>query len=203
MLDHLQSLSEVEFLPDVDRTGLTGFAPVEKLDANTLFDAKVGTADVLQRLGVVDDEEITAPIAQKEATAAFAALVGTNEDAKLSAVGALTLPDSVKTAVSMLTQYQWDFVKQAGELRSMAVSKLVAETENPDPKVRLRALQMIGNITEVALFTERHEVKKTDMTADEIEKAIRAKLAKFAAISDSTVSDAIVVPQPQTTRKDV
>ncbi len=62
---------------------------------------------------------------------------------------------------------------------------------------------MIGNITEVALFTERHEVKKTDMTSDEIEKAIRAKLAKFAAISDASVSDAIVVSQPQTTRKDV
>ena len=110
-------------------------------------------------------------------------------------MGALTLPESVRGAVSMLTQYQWDFVKQAQELRSMAVSKIVAETENPDARVRLKALQMLGNVTEVALFTERHEIKKTDMTGDEIEKAIRAKLAKFAAAGDTTVSDAIIIPQ--------
>jgi hypothetical protein len=144
---------------------------------------------------VVDDEEIASPIAQQQATAAFTALVGTDERSRLDAVGALTLPESVRGAVSMLTQYQWDFVKQAQELRSMAVSKIVAETENPDARVRLKALQMLGNVTEVALFTERHEIKKTDMTGDEIEKAIRAKLAKFAAAGDTTVSDAVILPQ--------
>lgn len=203
MLDHLQSLSEVEFLPDIDQNGSKGFAPVEKLDSNALFDAKKATADLFTSLGVVDDEEVTAPIAQKEASAAFAALVGNDEEARLEAVGALSLPESVRSAVSMLTKYQWDFVQQAQQLRSMAVSKIVAETENPDPKVRLRALQMLGNVTEVALFTERHEIKKTDMTADEVEKAIRAKLAKFAAVSDTSVSDAVVVQSPKTTRKDV
>jgi len=102
----------------------------------------------------------------------------------------------------MLTKFQWDFVQQAQEIRSMAVSKIVAETENPDARIRLKALQMLGNVTEVALFTERHEVKKVDMTTDEVEKAIRAKLAKFAALGDTTVSDAVVVPAKRTTRND-
>lgn len=202
MLDHLTQLSEVEFLPDIDRSGPTGFVPLEKADANALFDAKVQTADLLSSLGVVDDDEITAPLAQKEATAAFTALVGTDEEARLEAVGALSLPESVRGAVSMLTKYQWDFVQQAQELRSMAVSKIVQETEHPDARIRLKALQMLGNVTEVALFTERHEIKKTDMTSDEIEKAIRAKLAKFAAAADSSVSDAVVLPSTRTTRND-
>ena len=202
MLDHLTQLSEVEFLPDIDRSGPTGFVPLEKADANALFDAKVQTADLLSSLGVVDDDEITAPLAQKEATAAFTALVGTDEEARLEAVGALSLPESVRGAVSMLTKDQWDFVQQAQELRSMAVSKIVQETEHPDARIRLKALQMLGNVTEVALFTERHEIKKTDMTSDEIEKAIRAKLAKFAAAADSSVSDAVVLPSTRTTRND-
>lgn len=197
MLDHLMALSEVEFLPDVDRTGSKAFTPVENASANAQFDAKKATSDLLTSLGVVDDEDVASPIAQKQATAAFTALVGTDEQSRLEAVGALTLPESVRGAVSMLTQYQWDFVKQAQELRSMAVSKIVAETEHPDAKVRLKALQMLGNVTEVALFTERHEIKKTDMTGDEIEKAIRAKLAKFAAAADTTVSDAVIIPPPQ------
>lgn len=202
MLDHLQSLSEVEFLPDVERDGAEEFVPLKKADANAQFDAKVRTADLLSSLGVVDDDEIAAPTAQKEATAAFTALVGTDEEARLEAVGALSLPESVRGAVTMLTQYQWDFVQQAQQLRSMAVSKIVAETDHPDARIRLKALQMLGNVTEVALFTERHEIKKTDMTTDEIEKAIRAKLAKFAAVADASVDDAIVLPSTRTTRND-
>lgn len=202
MLDHLMGLSEVEFLPDVDLTGSKAFVPAEKMPSAALFDAKVRTTDVLASLGAVDDDDLVTPVAQKQAIDAFAALVGTDEQTRLEAVGALTLPESVRGAVSMLTKYQWDFVQQAQELRSMAVSKIVAETEHPDARIRLKALQMLGNVTEVALFTERHEVKKVDMTTDEVEKAIRAKLAKFAAIGDASVSDAVVVSPKRTTRND-
>lgn len=202
MLDHLLELSEVEFLPDIDRTGSKPFIPAEKLSSSALFDAKAGTADLMTRLGVVDDEDLAAPIAQAQAVDAFSALIGDDEETRLAAVGALTLPESVRGAVSMLTQYQWDFVQQAQQLRSMAVSKIVSETHHPDARIRLKALQMLGNVTEVALFTERHEIKKTDMTADEVEKAIRAKLAKFAAVSDQSVADAVVIPTMRATRND-
>lgn len=195
-------LSEVHYLPDVDQTGLKAFSPAEKMPSAALFDARVRTVDVLTSLGVVDDDDVGTPVAQKQAVDAFTALVGTDEDARLEAVGALTLPESVRGAVSMLTKFQWDFVQQAQEIRSMAVSKIVAETDHPDARIRLKALQMLGNVTEVALFTERHEVKKVDMTTDEVEKAIRAKLAKFAALGDTTVSDAVVVPAKRTTRND-
>lgn len=192
MLDHLRELSEVEFLPEIDAAGAKPFTPARKLKANAMFDAKVATSDLLSELGVVDDEEVLAPIVEKQSSEAFVALVGDDEKAKLAAVGALTLPESVRGAVSMLTQYQWDFVQQAKELRSYVVSKIVAETEHPDAKVRLKALQMLGNVTEVALFTERHEVKTVDKTDDEVEKLIREKLAKFATkVLD--VSDAKVV----------
>lgn len=202
MLDHLMGLSEVEYLPDVDLTGSKAFVPAQKMPSAALFDAKVRTVDVLTSLGVVDDDDVGTPVAQKQAVDAFAALVGTDEQSRLEAVGALTLPESVRGAVTMLTKFQWDFVQQAQEIRSMAVSKIVAETDHPDARIRLKALQMLGNVTEVALFTERHEVKKVDMTTDEVEKAIRAKLAKFAALGDTTVSDAVVVPAKRTTRND-
>jgi hypothetical protein len=199
MLDHLADLSEVDFLPDVDTASARGFTPVEKLSANQQFDAKAGTADLYSRLGVVDDDELPNALAQHQAENVFGAMISMDEAKRLDAVGALSLPEAVKSSVAMLTQYQWNFVAQAQELRSMTVSKIVKETDHADAKIRLQALKLLGSVTEVALFTERVEIKKVDMTPDAIETAIREKLAKFAtmvALPAQEVEDATVL-EPQ------
>jgi len=180
MLEHLL------YTPDVSANPEPDFTPVERLNSGALFDAKLGTADVFERLGAIDDDEIEATIAQEQAAGAFTALIGLDEEARLKAVGAINLPSAVKQSVAMLTQYQWNFVAQAAELRSMAVSKIVAETDSPNASIRLRALQMLGNVTEVALFTERVEVKKTVQDSSEIEALIREKLMKFAKIATTS-----------------
>jgi len=43
---------------------------------------------------------------------------------------------------------------------------------------------MLGRITEVALFTERVEIKKADMSDTEIDKKIKEKLNKFMGVVD-------------------
>jgi hypothetical protein len=178
MLEHLIYHPEVE--PEAPESA---FTPVEKVKSGPLFDAKVATVDVFDRLGVVDDETLTKNLENEQSGAAFVALIGNDEEKRLEAVGALTLPSSVRASVAMLSHFQWNFVAQAAELRSMAVSKIVAETDNPSANIRLRALQMLGNVTEVALFTERVEIKKTAQDPMEIEAMIREKLAKFAALA--------------------
>lgn len=50
---------------------------------------------------------------------------------------------------------------------------------------------MLGKVTEVALFTERVEVKKTDMSDEELEKRIREKLGKYMGKADVVDVDAI------------
>ena len=54
---------------------------------------------------------------------------------------------------------------------------------------RLKALGLLGKITEVGLFTEKIEVKKTDLTEAEIDKKLKEKLAKFMDVSDAEVID--------------
>jgi hypothetical protein len=43
---------------------------------------------------------------------------------------------------------------------------------------------MLGKVTEVALFTERVEIKKTDMSDNELEQRIKEKLNKFMHVID-------------------
>lgn len=200
MLEHLKTLSEIDFLPDVDSTSGRPFTPVASLDAAQQFDAKVNTSRLFEDLGVVDDGELDTEKSKTEAANAFVALIGQDETKRLEAVGALSLPESVKSSVTMLAQYQWNFVEQASELRSMAVSKIVKETDHPDAKIRLRALEMLGKVTEVALFTDRVEIKKTDVDPAEIEEMIREKLRKFAtAITPPEIEDAVLLETQQET----
>jgi hypothetical protein len=84
----------------------------------------------------------------------------------------------------MLSAYDWEFVEQAKNLRGMAVAKILEETNHPDARIRLKALDMLGRITEVALFTERIEVKKTDMADHEIDAKIKEKLNRFMGVVD-------------------
>jgi ABC-type glycerol-3-phosphate transport system substrate-binding protein len=196
MLDHLLELEDPEYAPEVASDPVAGFTPAEKLGSNAMVDAKMGTAEFYTALGVVDDDEITNQMAQEQAAATFVAFATGDEAARLVAASALSLPQSVKSSVAMLTQYQWNFVEQANELRSMAVSKIVKETDNPNANIRLKALQMLGNITEVALFTERVEIKKTDVSASSIEELIREKLQRFAALA-APVEDIAFVDAPK------
>jgi hypothetical protein len=63
------------------------------------------------------------------------------------------------------------------------------ECENPSANIRLKALGLLGKVTEVGLFTDKIEVKKLDLTEEEIDKKLKEKLAKFMNVSDAEYTD--------------
>ena len=123
---------------------------------------------------------------------AFAALTTNSPDAKNQLLN-LQVPEEIVSAVAMVSGYQWEFVKQANELRSMSVAKIVKETEHPDARIRLKALELLGKVTEVALFTERVEVNQKEISNEELEKRIREKLSKYMGKADEVEVDEIEV----------
>jgi len=87
-------------------------------------------------------------------------------------------------------------VKDAVQVRHLVMNKLVQETENPDPRIRIRALELLGKITDVGLFTDRSEVTVTHQTADDLRARLREKLTKLKDVTppddiiDAEISDA-------------
>ena len=64
-------------------------------------------------------------------------------------------------------------------IRHLVTNKLLLETENPDPRIRLRALENLGKISDVGLFAEKTEVTVTHQTTDELRQQLRQKLEKI------------------------
>ena len=69
------------------------------------------------------------------------------------------------------------------------MAKILEECEHPTASIRLKALALLGKVTEVGLFTEKVEVKKVDMTEDEVDRKLKEKLAKFMDVTDVEIID--------------
>lgn len=180
MLDHL-----IEFTPDVDDDS-AGFVPFEKIQPADLVDAQVDTADWLKSLGAAG-EEVSNELEAQAARTAFTNIVTAQPDEhSRAALAEIKTPAAVQHLVGMLTAYDWEFIHQAKEIRGYAVAQLLEETKHPTASVRLKALALLGKVTEIGLFTEKIEVKKTELSDAELEARIKEKLNKFAKIIDVT-----------------
>ena len=180
MLDHL-----VDFEPPVMEHKPRASPPLEKSSPQEILNAQVNTTAWLEKLGVDDDDKALKEANAKAAQKVFTALSTNTPVAETKhQLTQIKTPEAVRHLVAMLAAYDWEFVEQAKHLRGMAVAKILEETNHPDARVRLKALDMLGRITEVALFTERVEIKKSDMSDSDIDKKIKEKLNKFMGVVD-------------------
>jgi hypothetical protein len=59
----------------------------------------------------------------------------------------LRAPPAVRHLAGMLTQYDWNYVEQAQQIRGFVVARLVEHSRSPDPKTSLPALKALGTVT--------------------------------------------------------
>jgi len=90
-----------------------------------------------------------------------------------------TLPGVMLKLESLLSAYDHELLADAKRIRNYVANKLVEETQDPDPRIRLKAYELLGKITEVGLFTERSEVQITHKPSEELESLLREKLSRL------------------------
>lgn len=181
MLDHL-----LNFEPPA--ATLDDVRPLEQVSPAEVVAAQLSTTQWLEQLGAASPDAPSTRSEQILAQDAFKNLAGSADTPKQrQAVLALKTPPAVRHLTGMLTAYDWAFVEQANELRGYAVAQILEETKHPDARIRLRALELLGRVTEVALFTDRMEIKKTEMPDHELDAKIKEKLNRFMGVVDTEV----------------
>jgi hypothetical protein len=152
------------------------------------------TVDELEKYGVdleptEEDKEIAATLA----TAYAQDPAKTSSKVTNKRAAALT-PASVRLTSNIIDEFNHSVVESSKQLRNLVTNKLIIESENPDPRVRMRALELLGKISDVGLFTEKSEVTITHQTTEDIKEKLRGKLAKLVnpqpEIEDATVIEA-------------
>lgn len=89
------------------------------------------------------------------------------------------IPEGVARVMDLLNEYDEPAVKTSEQIRNYVTNRLIIETQGKIVEGRLRALEMLGKISDVALFTERREVTITNQTKESIEVRLREKLDKL------------------------
>lgn len=179
----------IHFTPPVDDDS-ADFVPLEKSKPADIVDAQVNTKDWLTSLGA-SNNDVADDLEAKAARSAFSSMVTANPKTH-EALAEIKTPAAVQHLVGLLTAYDWEFVQQAKELRGYTVAKILEETNNPTASIRLKALALLGKVTEIGLFTDKIEVKKTELSDTELEQRIKDKLSKMSKIVEITdVTDVI------------
>ena len=142
--------------------------------------------------------EIEASNADRNNAAAIATAfaedpVKTAKKATPRRTAALT-PATLLLTDRILKDFGHSVVNNSIQIRHLVTNKLIEETENPDARIRIRALELLGKVSDVGLFAEKAEVTVTHQTTDDIRDRLRDKLTKLVDVTpDADVEDAVVL----------
>ena len=102
-------------------------------------------------------------------------------------------PAVYKSVKSILDEYSLRVVDNAMQIRLLVTNKLILDSESPDDRTRLRALEMLGKITDVGLFTEKSEVTINHRSTADLVDSIRNKIHRLMHPEDVTEVKAVEV----------
>jgi hypothetical protein len=90
----------------------------------------------------------------------------------------LAVPGVVAHLGALLSEYDRTVVKSASQLRTYVTNRLILESDNADPRIRMKALEMLGKISDVGLFTDKTEITMRHRPTEELEQLLRERLTK-------------------------
>lgn len=105
----------------------------------------------------------------------------------------LNTPATVQHLYMMLSEYDHQVVQEAVQLRRYITNKLLEDTNLADPRHRLRALELLGKISDVGLFSEKTEITVNNISKEEIQAQIRSKLFKILGNNAATVDESQII----------
>jgi hypothetical protein len=80
---------------------------------------------------------------------------------------------------ALLDEYDIDVIRNAQQVRSYIKLKLLEKSDCGDNKVELKALEMLGKMSDVGAFAERVEINVTHRTTEELENELASKLSQY------------------------
>jgi hypothetical protein len=90
----------------------------------------------------------------------------------------LSKPEVITHLGALLQEYDHLVVKSAAQLRTYITNKLILESANADPRIRLKSLEMLGKISDVGLFTDKTEITMRHRPTEELEQLLRERLTR-------------------------
>ena len=90
---------------------------------------------------------------------------------------------------ALLSEYDKLIINDAAQARTYITNRLLDISACGDTKHELRALELLGKMSDISAFSEKSEITITHKTSDDLRKAIEDKLKKLLLTNTQDVKD--------------
>lgn len=137
----------------------------------TFEDLQARIAAAFNSLAEIADE---VEVSDADISAAHAVFTGT----KAATETMLSSPGTIIHIKALLDEYDKVVIQSAAQLRTYVTNKLIVDSANPDPRIRLKCYELLGKISDVGLFTDKTEITMRHRPTEELEQLLRERLMK-------------------------
>ena len=95
-------------------------------------------------------------------------------------------PGTILNLEAILNEWDQEVLDVSRRLRNYVTNKLIVESVDPDPRQRMKALENLGKIAGVGLFSERIDINITHRTVQDIETDLMKTLELYGGVTDVT-----------------
>jgi Txe/YoeB family toxin of Txe-Axe toxin-antitoxin module len=88
-------------------------------------------------------------------------------------------PGAIINLEAILSEWDGEVLDVSRRLRNYVTNKLIMESVDPDPKQRMKALENLGKIASVGLFSERIDINVAHRTVQDIENDLVKTLQMY------------------------
>jgi hypothetical protein len=142
----------------------------------------VNTIDLLEQLGGSIDFE------DKDLHKAKALITG---EQKPNTPKFVSSSAEAKAAHSLIKRFDYNAFSDALQARNFITNKLITLADCGDPKLEIKALELLGKHSDIGLFTERSEVTVHHTTSTALENSIKDRIKRLlnSDVTDVTPLD--------------
>jgi hypothetical protein len=103
----------------------------------------------------------------------------------------IAISSEAKAAEVLIRQFDFQAFADAQQARNFITNKLIKIADCGDPKIELKALELLGKHSDVGLFTERSEVTVHHTSSSSLENSIKERIKRLlnSDVSDITPLD--------------
>ena len=141
----------------------------------------VNTADLIEQLGGSLDYD------DKSLDQAKKLITGTDKAATPKTV---SIASEAKAASVLIKRFDFQAFSDQLQARNFITNKLIALADSGDPKIELKALELLGKHSDIGLFTERSEITIHHTTSASLENSIKDRIKRLlnADVTDVTAN---------------
>ena len=93
-------------------------------------------------------------------------------------------PGTIINLEAILSEWDHEVLDAGRRLRNYVTNKLIMDSNDPDPRVRIKVLELLGKLNNVGLFSDRVEVNVVNRSIDSIEQELAKTLELYMGKAD-------------------